>query len=92
MARRLCSCSTSDLEEQSRTGRKNSEKLLTTSPRKDAVRMSVAPSGKRIANAKPMMVPCAVTALMRSGLTLAHTGFAGHGQSISIVVGKRVED
>lgn len=66
------------------------EKRLTTSPRNDAVRMMIAPSGKRKANAKPIMVPCAVTALWRSGLTFAHAGFAG--QAISNANDKRFED
>ena len=80
----------SQLEQQARTSRKNFEMCLTTNPRNDAVRMRIAPSGKRIANAKPMMVPCAVTALWRLGLTSAHTGFTGHGQPISIAGWKRV--
>ena len=43
------------------------------SPRKDAVRTRMAPSGKRAPKARPMMVPCAVIAsisieeLTRSG-------------------------
>ena len=80
------------LAKQSRTGRKNFEERLTTSPRNDAVRMRIAPSGKRTANAKPMMVPWAVTALWRSGLTCAHAGFAGHGQAISIAIGQKFTD
>lgn len=48
--------------------------------------MRMAPSGKSTANVMPMMVPCAVTAVSRLGLTCAHAGFAGHGQPISIEV------
>ncbi len=66
------------------------EGCLTTSPRKDAVRIRIAPSGKRKANAKPIMVPCAITALSRVGLPSAHAEFAGHGQSISIGIRGRI--
>ena len=47
----------SRLEKQTCNRRENFEKCLTTNPRKDAVRMRIAPSGKRIPNAKPKMVP-----------------------------------
>ena len=46
--------------------------------------MRMAPSGKKTANAKPRMRPCATTACWRLGLTWAHTGFTGHGESMSI--------
>lgn len=85
----------SQLEKQSRTRREKVKKSLTTSPRKDAVRIKIAPNGNRTANAKPMMEPCAITALERSGLTSAHTEFTagdGHGQDISIAVRKVIED
>lgn len=60
-----------------RDSTQNSGKCLTTSPRKDAIRIRIEPSGKRIANANPMIVPCAVTAVLRSGFTFAQTGLYG---------------
>lgn len=37
-----------------------------------------------------MMVPCAITAPWRLGLTSAHAGFAGHGPSISTAIRRRI--
>ena len=55
--------------------------MYVPSPRNDAVRTRMAPSGKSAPKARPMVVPCATTACRRSGLTWESISIAGLAKS-----------